>query len=118
MPPPLLLKAWPLQHLGIEHAARRLAEGKIHHHLAGGPSDVAEKFLRPGDAMRRKQHVVQFTKSMRCGHRLLGEAIYSSTGNAAFLEGRIKRILIHNAPAGGIEQISAWFHPGEFARAD
>src|SRR5205814_2286094 len=98
-PLPLCLEAWPVEDFGVYRAARLRPEREVHHDLARGPSDVAEQLVRPRDAVRREQHVLQLAEAVGRGERLLRKAIDRGARNPAVSQRLVKRLLVHDAAA-------------------
>src|SRR5438874_186483 len=75
---------------------------EIQHPLTRRPADVAEQFVRPRDAVRREQDVLQFAQALGRGNGLLREAVQRRAGDAIFFQRRIQRLLVHDPPAGAV----------------
>ena len=74
-------EAFAVEKLGIEDTAGAASLGEIEHALTGGAADVAKELVRPGDAVRREDDVVEIGKAIRFGDGFFGEAIQGGAGD-------------------------------------
>src|SRR4051812_9362185 len=115
---PLTLEAGPIQNFGIHNAAWRTLERKINHTLARHSAHIAKHFVRPGNAVGREDHIVEFAKPAWLHDRLHSEAVQCGPSDALIFESVVQCVFVDNAATRCVDEVGTWLHRLHFTTAD
>ena len=107
---PLFPKFGMSKNFRVQNGAGPIPKREIDHDPTGRAADVAKKLVRPSDAVRGENHVVQVRETVGRCDGLLFEAIERSARDAVLDQRLVKGGFIHDPPSRGVQQIGIGFH--------